>query len=111
MTDISSDVPADVPTARISTAQVLTAAPWRARTGAFIPRSAFPGTSVPGAGSPPSAAVRPVPRVRVRAILAVPVPQAAATAQLGQTNNYNHMTSVFASGEGASGPPPHREPA
>jgi hypothetical protein len=55
--------------------------------------------------------MRPVPRVRVKAVLAVPVLQAATTAQLGQTDNYNHMTSVFASGEGASGPPPHREPA
>ena len=106
MTDINSGIPADV-----STAQVLTAAPWRARTGAFIPRSAFPGTSVPGAGSPPCAALRPVTRVRFKAILAVPVPQAAAMAQLGQTTNYNHMTSVFVTGEGASGPPPDREPA
>ena len=106
MTDINSDVSAGV-----SATRVLTAEPWRPRTGAFTPRSAFPGTSVPGAGSPPSAAVRPVPRVRVRAILAVPVPQAAAMAQLGQTTNYNHMTSVFVTGEGASGPPPDREPA
>jgi hypothetical protein len=91
---------------------VLTPEPWRALPGAFCPRSAFLGTGVPGvgigAGLP--AVVRPVPRVRVKAAAASPVSQPAATAQLGQTNNYNHMTSVYAFGEGASGPPPYREP-
>jgi hypothetical protein len=89
----------------------LPAEPWRARLGAFCPRPAFPGTGVPGAGgTKPSHVVRPVPRVRV-----IPAPQSAPMAQLGQqvgqTNNYNHMTSVLAFGEGASGPPPYREPA
>jgi hypothetical protein len=80
--------------------------------GAFCPRSAFPGTGVLGAsGTKPSVVVRPVPRVRDRVFLAIPVPQPAPMAQLGQTNNYNHMTSVLAVGEGASGPPPYRETA
>ena len=61
---------------------VLTPEKWRARPGAFSPRSAFPA------------------------------PQSALQAQQqGHINNYNHMTSVYAVGEGASGPPPYREPA
>jgi len=92
---------------------VLTAEPWRARPGAFSPRPSFPGTSAPGVGggTGPCVVVQSVPRVRDRVSLAVPAPQAALLAQLGQTNNYIHMTSVFAVGEGASGPPPDREPA
>jgi len=92
---------------------VLTAESWRARLGAFSPRSSFPGTSVPGVGggTGPCAAVQSVPRVRGEVSLAIPVPQAVLAAQLGQPNNYIHMTSVYASGEGASGPPPDREPA
>jgi hypothetical protein len=75
--------------------------------GAFGPRPAFLGTGVLGAGgAKPSVVVRPVPRVRV-----IPAPQAAPMAPFGQTNNYNHMTSVLAVGEGASGSPPYREPA
>jgi hypothetical protein len=102
VTDINSDV---------LTAGVLSAEPWRARLGAFCPRSTFPGTSVPGAGGTGLAvAVQSVPRVRVKAVLAFPVPQSAAAAQLGQIDNYNHMTSVLAVGEGTSGPPPYREP-
>ena len=91
----------------------LYAEPWRARLGACCPRSTFPGTSVPGAGNGTGLAVvvRQVPRVRDKASLATPVPQSALVAQVGQINNYNHMTSVFAVGEGASGPPPYREPA
>jgi hypothetical protein len=90
---------------------VLPADQWRSRPGAFSPRSHFPGTGVPGVGNGTgllAAVVRPVPRVRNQAALTV------RTAQLGQTDNYNHMTSVIAVGEGASGPthrPPHREPA
>ena len=104
MTDINSDVLA---------AGVLTAEPWRARLGAFCPRPTFPGTSVPGAGGGTglAVAVSSVPRVRDKAVLAIPVPQSALAAQLGQINNYNHMTSAYAFGEGASGPPPYREPA
>jgi hypothetical protein len=73
---------------------------WRSRPGAFSPRPHFLGTSVPGAGSgtgPCAAVLRPVPRVRNQAALTVPA------TQLGQTNIYNHMTSVVAFGEGASG--------
>jgi hypothetical protein len=103
VTNINSDV---------LTAGVLSAEPWRARLGAFYPRSAFPGTSVPGAGGGTGLAVvaQSVPRARDKAVLAIPVPQPALAAQLGQFNNYNHMTSVYAVGEGASGPPPYREP-
>ena len=91
---------------------VLTPEKWRARPGAFSPRSAFPGTGVLGAGRGVGlpVGVRPVRRVRDRIDLVIPAPQSAAAAKLGQTNNYNHMTSVFAVGEGASGPPPYREP-
>jgi hypothetical protein len=102
VTNINSDV---------LTADVLTAEPWRARLGAFCPRPTFPGTSVPGAGGTGLAIVAPsVPRVRVKAVPASPLPQSAFAAQLGQIDNYNHMTSVYAVGEGASGPPPYREP-
>ena len=108
MTNIHSDV---------LTPDVLTAENWRARAGAFSPRPAFLGTAVPGVsgGTGPCVVVQSVPRVRVKAVWAFPVPQSAVGAPLGQTllgqtNNYNHMTSVYAIGEGASGPPPHREP-
>jgi hypothetical protein len=108
---IVTNINSDVLTAGVLTAGVLQAEPWRARLGAFCPRSAFPGTSVPGAGGTGLAvAVPSVPRVRDKAVLAIPAPQSALTAQLGQFNNYNHMTSVYAFGEGASGPPPYREP-
>ena len=95
---ISGDLPADL---------------WRARLGASCPRSSFPGTSVPGVGSGtgPCVVVQSVPRVRGKVFLPVPAPQALLAAQLGHTNNYIHMTSVYAVGEGASGPPPYREPA
>ena len=110
-------------TAGVLNSGALYAEPWRARLGAACPRSTFPGTSVPGAGSGTGLAgtglagtgvavvVRPAPRVRDKAVAAIPVPQSALMAQLGQINNYNHITSVFAVGEGASGPPPYREPA
>ncbi len=103
----------DVLATGVLTAGVLTTEPWRAQLGAFCPRSAFPGTSVPGAGGGTGLAVvvQSVPRVRDKAALAFPVPQSALMAQLGQINNSNHMTSVYADGEGASGPPPDREPA
>jgi hypothetical protein len=87
---------------------VLPADPWRSRLGASYPRSSFPGTGVPGVGSgtgPFAAVTRPVMRFRDKGALTVPA------TQLRQTNNYNHMTSVIAVGEGASGPPPYREPA
>ena len=91
---------------------VLTPELGRARPGAFSPRSSFLGTGVlgVGGGTEPCVAVRSVPRVRDKVALAIPAPQSALMAQLGQTNNYNHMTSVYVVGEGASGPPPYREP-
>jgi hypothetical protein len=113
-----------IQTPDVVTADVLTAELWRARQGAFSPRSAFPGTGVPAvgsvvsgsvvsgrvtSGSTPCVVVRQVPRVPGKAVLAIPAPQSAGSAQLGHVNNY--MTSVFAGGEGASGPPPYREPA
>ena len=123
MSDINCDVP---------TTSVVTAEPWHARLGAFalplaLQRSAFPGTALPaaGLGTGPSAFARPVPLARdkaalvagrvvpvaTKAALVVPAPQAAVMAQLEQTNNYIQMTSVPVFGEGASGPPPDREPA
>ncbi len=115
MTKVNSDIQTpDVMTSAVLTNAVLAAEPWRARLGAFSPRSTFPGTSVPraGGGTGPCVVVRSVPRVRDQVSLgsARPVPQPAAAAPFGQTNNYNHMTSVYAIGEGASGPPPYREP-
>ena len=117
MTNINSDVL----TAGVLNAAVSETEPWRARLGAFCPRSTFPGTSVPGAGGTGlvgtglvgtglAVVVQSVPRVRIKAVPAFPVPQSALAAQLGQGNNYNHMTSAYAFGEGASGPPPYREP-
>ena len=139
MTDINFDVQTpdvlmnDVLTNAVVMNAVQTAELWRARPGAFSPRSAFPGTGVSGvgggtvgggtvgggtvgggtvgSGTTPCVVVRQVPRVPGKAALAFPVPQSAVLAQLGHVNNYNHMTSVYAIGEGASGPPPHREPA
>ena len=98
MTNINSDV--------------LTPEQWRARPGAFSPRSSFLGTGVlgVGGGTEPCVVLQSVPRVRDRVVLPVPAPQSAPMAQLGQANIYNHMTSVYAVGEGASGPPPDREP-
>ena len=86
----------------------LSADPWRLRLGAFSPRPSFPGAGVPGVGSgtgPCAAVARPVMRLRDKVALTVPA------TPFGQTNNYNHMTSVIAVGEGASGPPLCREPA
>jgi len=102
----------EVPNVTEISFDVLTPEKWRVRPGAFSPRSAFLGTGVLGAGSGtgPRVVVRSVPRVRDRVVLPVPVPQSALMAQLGQANIYNHMTSVSAVGEGASGPPPYREP-
>ena len=98
VTNINSDVFAT---------RVLAAEPWRTRLGAFCPRPSFPGSSVSGVGG----GVQSAPRVRGKVSLAVPAPQAVLMAQLGQPNNSIHMTSVYAVGEGASGPPPYREPA
>jgi hypothetical protein len=93
----------------------LPAAPWLSRPGVSGPRVGLPGTGVLGSGSgtPPCAAVRsPLPRVWGKAASVAPATQKAAPAvQPGQTNMHNYMTGAHAFGEGASGPPPHREPA
>ena len=92
----------------------LPAALWRSRVGAFGLRSTVPGTSVLGAGigtGPCATAVQSFPRVREHVVFAVPVtPKAVPAVQLGQPNSDNYMTSVNATGVGASGPPQHREP-
>ena len=75
----------------------LPAVQWRSRPGASGLRASFPGTGLP-------AVVRQVPRIRNKAALTVPA------GQLGQTNNYNHMTSADAVGVGASGPPLRGQP-
>ena len=78
-----------------------------ARLGASCPRGGFPGTSVRVA----------VPRVRITVAPAVLAQQKDSVrtllgqmAPLGQTNIHNYMTGASAVGEGASGPPPYREP-
>ena len=91
---------------------VLTPEMWRARPGAFSPRSAFPGTGVLGAGigtGPCVTGALPIPHVRVKAALAVPSIGAPAAQLQLQPNNY--MTSVDAVGVGKAGPPPDRAPA
>jgi len=87
---------------------VLPVMQWPSRPGASSLRVSFPGTGVSGVGSgtgPCASAARPAPRVRDKVTLTVPA------MQLGQTNIHNSMTSVVAVGDGASGPPPYREPA
>jgi hypothetical protein len=92
----------------------LPAAQSRSSVGAFGLRSSFPGTGVLGAGigtGPCAAAMPSIQRVRDHVVFAVPVtPKAAPAVQLGQPNSDNYMTSVNATGVGASGPPQHREP-
>ena len=79
---------------------------WASRPGASCPRVGLPGTSVSVA----------VSRVRGEIpFLALPqqapAPQEdSVQTQLGQTNIHNYMTGASAVGEGASGPPPYREP-
>ena len=85
------------------------------RLGASCLRDSSPGTDVLGVsrGPAPSAAkvAYPLPRVRGRAALVVAPQQDDVVATLfGQTNVHNYMTGVSAAGEGASGPPPYREP-
>jgi len=84
---------------------------WASRLGASSPRAVgFPGTSVPAAktGTGPCAAVvHAVPPIRVKgAYAAQPAPADVVTALLGQTNIHNYTTRAYATGEGASGPPP-----
>ncbi|MFY9932837.1 MAG: hypothetical protein WAK82_33025 [Streptosporangiaceae bacterium] len=91
---------------------------WSSPLGAFGLRSGsaltpglgFPGTSVPAAGR--CAAPHAVPRVRGKvASVTPPIGLDVVPALIGQTNIHNYMTGVLAAtGEGASGPPPYREP-
>jgi hypothetical protein len=76
---------------------------WALRLGASsLPSIGCLGISVPAA-EPFAARVDALPRVRGK--VAVLVPQAQKVA-VGQTNIHNYMTGVFATGGGASGPPP-----
>ena len=98
----------EVPNVTNINSGVLSAVQWPSRPGASSLRVGLPGTGVLGTGNgtAPFAAVVPsVPRVRDKVAPTTPA------AQLGQMTIYNHMTSVNAVGEGASGPPPYREPA
>ena len=71
------------------------------RLGASYPRLGFLGTGVSVA----------VPHVRGRvAFAALPQQEDSVRTLLGQTNIHNYMTGAVAVGEGASGPPPYREP-
>jgi hypothetical protein len=103
---------------------------WASRLGAFSPRPvSFPGISAPigvsgtavsgtgvsGTGvsgtGPCTAVVHAVPRVKGKFSVLAPMTQSDAVATLlGQTNIHNYMTRAYAAGEGASGPPPSREP-
>ncbi len=85
---------------------------WASHLGASCPRFSFLGTGVPAAGlgiGTSAVAVHAVPRIRSKAVLLAP-PQTVAS-RFGQPDNHTYMTRVYAVGEGASGPPPHREPA
>jgi hypothetical protein len=74
---------------------------WASRTGASsLPSVGYLGITVPVA----------VPRVRGRVVFITPPQPDAGAKLLGQTNIHNYMTSASAAGEGASGPPPYREP-
>jgi len=89
---------------------------WASRLGASSPRAvSFPGISLPAAtgGTGPctvlsnSVVVHAVPRVRVEAAFAARPAQGDVVATLlGQTNIHNYTTRAYATGEGASGPPP-----
>ncbi len=92
---------------------------WASRLGASSLRVNFPGTGVLGVSSgigasaalPVYAGAHALPRVRDKvAFVAPPQQQDAVATLLGQTNSHNYMTGASAVGEGASGPPPYREP-
>ena len=89
---------------------------WALRLGAScLPSVSLPGTSVPAAGPFATLLANPglsaLPRVRGKVAVMVPqTQQVAVEAALGQTNIHNYMTGATAVGEGASGPPPYREP-
>ena len=82
---------------------------WRLGTSG-LPSVSFLGTSLPAAG-PVTIAPPALPRLRGDAAAGVPQAQkVTVTALVGQTNIHNYMTGATAVGEGASGPPPYREP-
>jgi hypothetical protein len=91
---------------------------WTGLSGAACPGvsgprdASTPGTAVPAAG-PSAGLVRAVPRVRGKAaVVTAPATRDVVLALGGRTNTHNYMTGAIAVfGEGASGPPPHREPA
>ena len=91
---------------------------WSSRLGASSLRAVgFPGIALPAAaaGTGPctevkATAAHAVPRVRGEVWIAVPTQPDAVAGLLGQTNIHNYMTRAYASGEGASGPPPREEP-
>ena len=71
------------------------------RLGASCPRGGLPGIS----------AYVAVPRVRSTVAFAgLPQQEDSVQTLLGQTKIHNYMTGAPAVGEGASGPPPYREP-
>ena len=75
-----------------------------------LPSVSFLGTSV-SAARPRAFDVDALPRVRGKVAVMVPqAQQVAVEAALGLTNIHNYMTGATAVGEGASGPPPYREP-
>ena len=75
---------------------------WASRLGASCPRVVLPGISAHVA----------VPRVRITVAFAgLPQQEDSVRTLLGQTDIHNYMTGAPAVGEGASGPPPYREPA
>jgi hypothetical protein len=94
-----------------NTASVQSELTWASRLGASSPRAAgFPGSSAPiatrGTGSC-AVVVHAVPPVPVKAAFAAKqAPADVVATLLGQTNTHNYMTRAYATGEGASGPPP-----
>jgi hypothetical protein len=86
---------------------------WASRLGASCPRVGFLGTGALGISSGITAsavALHALPRVRGKVAVFAPPQQDAVAALFGQTNVNNYMTGTPAGGEGASGPPPYREP-
>jgi hypothetical protein len=87
---------------------------WASRLGASCLRVGFLGTGVLGVSSgitASAAASQALPRVRDKvAFVAPPRQEDAVATQLSQTDSHNYMTGAVAVGEGASGPPPYREP-
>ena len=101
------------------TSDARSAMAWSTRLGASsLPAVGFPGIalSAAAAGTGPrtevkAAVAHAVPRVRGEVAFAAATQQdAVVSGLLGQTNIHNSMTRAYASGEGASGPPPQEEP-